>query len=208
MSLIPMIIENFEGGNPKLNLHLISVVKKMIESHELSLEELGQMGVIDKVSSVMRVIQEQDWCVEKMLDILFELLTITTETLRNKRNEQAVVKITEPLCENFTSCTKILGFINEPVRFKQGVADKSANCLLLLLQLYAHKISTNPSQDVVNSLFAILAFEKSNLRTRALRVIRSIGNSGFKGSLSSEVLNRLRGLNDKEVQDVLAEFFR
>lgn len=114
--LIPMIIQNFEGGNPRLNLHLISVVKKVIESHELTLEELGQLGVIEKVSSVMRVIQEQDWCVEKMLDILYELLMITTDTLRNKRNEQSVVKITEPLCENFISCTKILGFLNEPVK--------------------------------------------------------------------------------------------
>ena len=116
LALVSMIIENFEGGNPKLNLHLISVVKKIIESHEMTIDELGQLGVIDKVSSVMRVIQEQDWCVEKMLDILYELLTITTETLRNKRNDQSVVKITEPLCENFISCTKILGFINEPVR--------------------------------------------------------------------------------------------
>jgi serine/threonine-protein kinase ULK4 len=115
LALINMIIENFEGGNPRLNLHLISVVKKIIESHEMSIEELGQMGVIDRVSSVMRVIQEQDWCVEKMLDILFELLTITTDTMRNKRNDQSVIKITEPLCENFVSCTKILGFINEPV---------------------------------------------------------------------------------------------
>lgn len=116
LQLIPMIIQNFEGGNSKLNLHLISVVKRIIESHEVSLEELGQLGVIEKVSSVMRVIQEQDWCVEKMLDILYELLMVTTDTLRNKRNEQSIIKITEPLCENFISCTKILGFQNEPVR--------------------------------------------------------------------------------------------
>ena len=115
LALFNMIIENFEGGNPRLNLHLISVVKKIIESHELSIDELGQMGVIDRVSSVMRVIQEQDWCVEKMLDILYELLSITTDALRVKRNDQSLIKITEPLCENFISCTKILGFINEPV---------------------------------------------------------------------------------------------
>ena len=115
LKLIPTIIENFQGGHPKLNLHLISVVKKIIESHELSLDELGELGLIDKVSSVMRVIQEQDWCVEKILDILYELLILSADTLRTKRSDHSVLRITEPLCENFISCTKILGFMNEPV---------------------------------------------------------------------------------------------
>ena len=116
LRLIPVIIDNFQGGHPKLNLHLISVVKKIIESQELSLDELGELGLIEKVSSVMRVIQEQDWCVEKMLDILYELLSLTADTLRAKRSDHSVLRITEPLCENFVSCTKILGFMNEPVR--------------------------------------------------------------------------------------------
>ena len=117
LKLVPTIIQNFQGGNPKLNLHLISVVKKIIDSHEHSLEELGEIGLIEKVSSVMRVIQEQDWCVDKMLDILYELLCLTAETLKTKRSDYSVLKITEPLCENFVSCTKILSFINEPVTF-------------------------------------------------------------------------------------------
>jgi hypothetical protein len=117
LKLIPIIIENFQGGHPKLNLHLISVVKRIIESHELTLEELGDLGLIDKVSSVMRVIQEQDWCVEKMLDILYELLYLTADSIRAKRVDHSALRITEPLCENFVSCTKILGFINEPVLF-------------------------------------------------------------------------------------------
>lgn len=115
LKLIPVIIDNFEGGNAKLNLHLISVVKKVIESHELSLDELGKLGLIEKVSSVMRVIQEQDWCVEKMLDILYELLCLAADTLRTKRSDHSVLRITEPLWENFVSCTKILSFMNEPV---------------------------------------------------------------------------------------------
>lgn len=80
--------------------------------------------------------------------------------------------------------------------------------MLLLLQLYAHKIATNPTQEIVNSLFVILTMDKSNLKTRTVRVIRSILNSGFRGEISGEVLARVRGVNDKEVQEVLAEVIR
>jgi hypothetical protein len=50
--------------------------------------------------------------------------------------------------------------------------------------------------------------DKSNLKTRTVRVIRSILNSGFRGEISGEVLARVRGVNDKEVQEVLAEVIR
>ncbi|OMJ73613.1 hypothetical protein SteCoe_27657 [Stentor coeruleus] len=199
LKLIPIIIENFQGGHPKLNLHLISVVKKIIESHELSLEELGEIGLIEKVSSVMRVIQEQDWCVEKMLDILYELLYLTADSIRNKRSDHTALRITEPLCENFVSCTKILGFINEP-----GVTEKSANCISLLLQLYAHKLATNPSAEIVNALIVVLSIDKANLQRRALRIIKSIMSSGNVVVIPSEVMSKLKNTNDKEIADMIS----
>ena len=115
--LFPVLLENFQGSNPKLNLHLVSIVKKIIESQENTLEELVQMGVIVKVNSVMRIIFEQDWCVEKILDILYELLFLAADGLRGKKSNQdfSVLKLTESLSENFTLCTRILTFVNEPV---------------------------------------------------------------------------------------------
>ena len=119
-NLFPVLLENFFGGNPKLNLHLISIVKKIIESQENTLEELVAMGVIHKVNSVMKIIFDQDWCVEKMLDILYELLFLAADNLRTKKVNQdfSVLKLTENLSENFTLCTKILKFMNEPVIYK------------------------------------------------------------------------------------------
>lgn len=116
-NLFPVLLENFSGGNPKLNLHLVSIVKKIIESQENTLEELVQMGVINKVNSVMKVIFEQDWCVEKMLDILYELLFLAADSVRGKKVNQdfTILKITEALSDNFVLCTKILKFMNEPV---------------------------------------------------------------------------------------------
>ena len=117
-NLFPVLLENFQGNNPKLNLHLISIVKKIIESQENTLEELVQMGMINKVNSVMKIIFEQDWCVEKMLDILYELLFLAADSLRSKKSNQdfSILKLTESLADNFTLCTRILKFTNEPVR--------------------------------------------------------------------------------------------
>lgn len=119
-NLIPLLLENFQGGNPKLNLHLVSIVKRIIESQENTLEELVQMGVIFKVNSVMKIIFEQDWCVEKMLDILYELLFLAADSIRGKKSNQdfSVLKLTESLSENFSLCTRILKFMNEPVMYK------------------------------------------------------------------------------------------
>lgn len=76
------------------------------------------------------------------------------------------------------------------------------------MQLYAHKIATNPTQEIVTSLFVILTIDKSSLKARTIRIIRSILNSGFRGGISSEVLAKVRAVNDKEVQEVLAEVIR
>ena len=68
----------------------------------------------------MKIIFDQDWCVEKMLDILYELLFLAADNLRTKKVNQdfSVLKLTENLSENFTLCTKILKFMNEPVIYK------------------------------------------------------------------------------------------
>ena len=79
---------------------------------------------------------------------------------------------------------------------------------MLLLQLYAHKIATNPTQEIMTSLFVILTIDKSSLKSRTIRIIRSILNSGFRGEISGEVLAKVRSVNDKEVQEVLAEVIR
>ena len=76
------------------------------------------------------------------------------------------------------------------------------------MQLYAHKIATNPTQEIVTSLFLILTIDKSSLKARTIRIIKSILNSGFRGGISNEVLAKVRSVNDKEVQEVLAEVIR
>jgi serine/threonine-protein kinase ULK4 len=117
--LFPVLLDSFNAGSPKLNLHLVMVVKKIIESQENSLEELVRMGVLAKVNSVMKIIFEQDWCVESMLDILYELLFLTADAVRGKKSNQdlGILRITESLGDNFALCTRILKVMEEPVFF-------------------------------------------------------------------------------------------
>lgn len=115
--LFPILLDNFSAGNPKMNMNLVVIVKKIIESQENSLEDLVKLGVINKVNSVMKVIFDQDWCVEIMLDILYELLFLTAESVRGKKSNQdlGILRLTESLSENFVLCTKVLKFIEENV---------------------------------------------------------------------------------------------
>ena len=115
--LFQILLDLFSAGNSKLNLHLITIVKKIIESQENSLEELARMGVVSKVNSVMKIIFEQDWCVEIMLEILYELLFLTADAVRGKKSNQdlGVLRLTESLGDNFILCTRILKLLDEPV---------------------------------------------------------------------------------------------
>ena len=79
---------------------------------------------------------------------------------------------------------------------------------MLLLQLYAHKLVTNPSKDIIDALFVVLGIEKSTLQRRALRVIKSIINSGHNVVIPPEVLFKLKNANDKEISEMITEFYR
>lgn len=116
--LFPILLDNFSAGNPKMNMNLVVIVKKIIESQENTLEDLVELGVISKVNSLMKVIFDQDWCVEIILDILYELLFLTADCVRGKKSNQdlGILRLTESLSENFVLCTKILKAFEENVR--------------------------------------------------------------------------------------------
>mmetsp|Transcript_18324 Transcript_18324/g.2974 ORF Transcript_18324/g.2974 Transcript_18324/m.2974 type:complete len:196 (-) Transcript_18324:500-1087(-) len=72
--VISGIFQNFSAGNARLNAHLIKVVKRVVESKDLSIEEIRDFGIIDKTNTVMASVVRQEWCVDLLLDIIYELL--------------------------------------------------------------------------------------------------------------------------------------
>ena len=71
----------------------------------------------------------------------------------------------------------------------------------LLLQLYAHKLATNPTQEIINSLVVVLSLDKPNLQRRTLRVIKSIVAAGTGLAIPVDVLGKVRETSDKELSE-------
>jgi S-adenosylmethionine:tRNA-ribosyltransferase-isomerase (queuine synthetase) len=78
----------------------------------------------------------------------------------------------------------------------------------MLLQLYAHKIATNPTQEMVSALLVVLGIDKANLQRRTLRVIKSILASGYAVVIPAEMVARLKNSGDREVAEMITELYR
>jgi len=139
-------MEYFSAGHPKLNPNLIQVVKKVLECKDLTLEEMRSYNVVEKINSVMRVGVTEDWCVEPMLDIIYELLFQTAEQVRSKKSPtensilgeeysyEAALQFTQPLLKSFTLCVELLSHSDS------NIEDKSSHCVALMLQLYGKSL--------------------------------------------------------------------
>lgn len=144
--VLPTIMEYFSAGHPKLNPNLIQVVKKVLECKDLTLEEMRNYNVVEKINSVMRVGVTEDWCVEPMLDIIYELLFQTAEQVRSKKSPtensilgeeysyEAALQFTQPLLKSFTLCVELLSHSDS------NIEDKSSHCVALMLQLYGKSL--------------------------------------------------------------------
>jgi serine/threonine-protein kinase ULK4 len=135
--LVTLLFEDFEPTQTKLNAHIISIVKRVVESKEVSLNELAAMQLIPRLNAVVEYLHEQDWCLEVTLDILLELLVLTAEQLRAQRdNPEAVLSCTQPLVENIGFCAKLS---IKPVGPTQEFAEKASSCLTMIVQLFGRR---------------------------------------------------------------------
>ena len=77
-----------------------------------------------------------------MLDILYELLFLTAESIRAKKASQdySSLRAMEPLAANFTICSWVMKNTNE-----KQISEKCSHCLSLMLQLFGYSISNNPT---------------------------------------------------------------
>lgn len=76
-NLFNTISEFYSVNHPKLNRHTIMILKSMVESKEMSFQELGQLRIIDKTNLIIKdmLANKQEWCIEILLDIIHEILS-------------------------------------------------------------------------------------------------------------------------------------
>lgn len=196
--LIPNLISHFRAGDAKLNIHLMQIIKKLIDSKEITLDELLEFDLVNRLNSVMPYIMAQDWCIETAVDILYELLFLITSHCRDKNNPPAQ---THALLDNLGICT---GFLRSQ---DPAISEKSAHCLLLILQLFSKQIAKHCTADQAKSILDILVFEKPSLQKRALKVVKQVTENGCVMLGLKEIICGLKEHNDAEVAEYALEVY-
>jgi hypothetical protein len=180
-NLISKILDNFEGTH-KLNLHLLKLVKKIIESKETPLHDLERIQFSKRLVSVLNYSLEQDWCIDIVLDMLYDYLFIISDTYRSEGEE--ILNLTSSILHSLDHCAEILGSDED------SLSDKSTHCIILLLKLY-NKFIIADSSDYLQALCEILKNKKVTLHAISLKIIYDVQQSGQDISPTRKVLETL-----------------
>lgn len=129
--LIGVVLQDFHGDSHRLNAHLVKAVRLIVESKELTLSDYERFGLVEKVGSVLELVQQkdQDWCIEALLNIVYELLFSTADWLRRERSEETL-GFAEPLLAWFPLCVKLM------TAGEKATQERAMHCVTLMLQLY------------------------------------------------------------------------
>jgi hypothetical protein len=142
--LLPLIAENYQVGHPRLNRHTINILKSLLASRELTTQEILQYRLAEKTNLLLKHSSKQtntptstmgDWCTEILLEVLQLLLTWLMEVVKVKVNE--VSKMIDEVLGCFDLCVQLLNQSNASQDGTSVIVERSSQCLILMLQLYA-----------------------------------------------------------------------
>ena len=127
-SLLQVITDFYQVNHANLNKHTIIIVKSMIESKELSFQEMKDFKVIDKTSQLIlyMLTNQKEWCIELLLDINHHLLSRFNEVVKQKERE--IAKHIDDIFANFDTCVQLLSD-----HFEIAIIEKASQCLIQML---------------------------------------------------------------------------
>ena len=75
-------------GHVKFNAATLKIIRAIVSSREIELEELLRMNVIEKINSIMAefVTTNPEWCSDHLLVIMHEILHLAAELKKKKAN--------------------------------------------------------------------------------------------------------------------------
>lgn len=76
LKLISILLEYFTVGHPKFNTFTVKIVKSIVASRDIELEELLHLQAIEKINGIMTNVMSshQEWCTDHLLEIMNEIL--------------------------------------------------------------------------------------------------------------------------------------
>ena len=81
LGLIQILFEYFQVGHAKFNASTLKIIRAIVASREIELEELLRMDIINKINAIMAefISTNPEWCSDHLLVIMHEILHLAAE---------------------------------------------------------------------------------------------------------------------------------
>lgn len=195
LNLVSVICDYFEDGHQRLNRYTIKIIKNIVESDALEIDDINELRIAEKANIIIDSMlkNKQDWCFELLLDIIYYLLKDTADKVQSQKEEnEGCSKLIESLYKNFIPCIKLLS-----LDFEAIIVDRASQCLLTLLQLYAINSDNKKKQiyfveEHMDYLLNALASEKRVVIKRILKCIYwALSQPEYKIKMNAAMTNKL-----------------
>jgi hypothetical protein len=83
-------LEYFQAGHAKFNAFTVKIVRAMVASREISIEELLQHDIVTKLNKIMQdvVSNNAEWASDHLLIIMNEILHLAADLKKNDANSK------------------------------------------------------------------------------------------------------------------------
>ena len=110
LGLIQILFEYFQVGHAKFNAATLKIIRAIVASREIELEELLRMNIIEKINAIMNefVSSNPEWCSDHLLVIMHEILHLAAELKKKKANSTVPQQVFDDLLVNFSAFCKLL----------------------------------------------------------------------------------------------------
>ncbi len=177
-------------GHARLNIHTVKLVKCIVEFGEIPLEELNTYNIVSKTNDLMNhlIANQQDWCLDTVLDIIFLILQSTFRRLQQSKNASVtsstinkeagvntaamanLLLISEGLVDNFEACMQMLSSSDTTL------VERSIQAAFVMLQLFgaarvAEQRQVYFSEGHLRRLLDALKVEKPAVQKKALKCV-------------------------------------
>ena len=123
LGLIQILFDYFQVGHNKFNAATLKIIRAIVASREIELEELLRMDIIQKINAIMAefVTSNPEWCSDHLLVIMHEILHLAAELKKKKADSTVPQQVFDELLVNFSAFCKLLA--------ESDVVSKVFDCL-------------------------------------------------------------------------------
>ena len=86
LKLIPILLDYFQVSHSKFNTYTVKIVRSIVASREVDLEELLKFDIMTHINQIMNTVMNssQEWCTDDLLEIIYEILHQAAEVSKDK----------------------------------------------------------------------------------------------------------------------------